>query len=324
MGDSSFVAAETERGPTIKDVYKDYFLIGTAGDLPGNYSEEELASSRAHFNIVTPENWMKPGPVHPAENTWRFERPDALVNWCAENSIAVHGHTLVWHAQTNNWFFHDGDKEVVTQRLKDHITHAGRAVQGEESRAGMSSTRRSTTAATPRRPRRRTSAIPRGCRPLGPEFLTLAFKVRPRGRPGRKAVLQRLQHRVGPKHESSMVLLKRLVKDGAPIHGVGIQGHWSTATVPYEALDKAIGDYASLGLKVSITELDVTIRGAAGAQSGREKGRGQARLPPKDLKAQAEAYARLFAIFIKHKDVVERVTFWGLNDRRTWRSDSTR
>ena len=40
---------------------------------------------------------------------------------------------------------------------------------------------------------------------------------------------------------------------------------------------------------------------------------------PEDLKAQAEAYAKLFAIFIKHKDVVERVTFWGLSDRRTWR-----
>jgi GH35 family endo-1,4-beta-xylanase len=37
------------------------------------------------------------------------------------------------------------------------------------------------------------------------------------------------------------------------------------------------------------------------------------------LKAQADAYARLFAIFIKHKRVVERVTFWGLSDRRTWR-----
>ena len=40
---------------------------------------------------------------------------------------------------------------------------------------------------------------------------------------------------------------------------------------------------------------------------------------PEDLKAQADAYAKLFAIFIKHKAVVERVTFWGLSDRRTWR-----
>jgi GH35 family endo-1,4-beta-xylanase len=40
---------------------------------------------------------------------------------------------------------------------------------------------------------------------------------------------------------------------------------------------------------------------------------------PQDLKAQADAYARLFAVLIKHKGEVERVTFWGLSDRRTWR-----
>ena len=99
------------------------------------------------------------------------------------------------------------------------------------------------------------------------------------------------------------------------------------ADIPYAALDKAISDYASLGLKVSITELDVTIRGASGGQFGRGfggrsfGGRRSGGTPPspQDLKAQADAYARLFSIFIKHKDVIERVTFWGLSDRRTWR-----
>ena len=120
-----------------------------------------------------------------------------------------------------------------------------------------------------------------------------------------------------------MVLLKRLLADGAPIHAVGIQGHWRSGSVPYDDIDKAIADYASMGLKVSITELDVTIRGASGGQFG--QGFGPRRVgsskPPsvEDLNIQAEAYAKLFAIFRKHKDVIERVTFWGLNDCRTWR-----
>ena len=104
---------------------------------------------------------------------------------------------------------------------------------------------------------------------------------------------------------------------------MGIQGHWSTHTVPYEAIDRAIADYASLGLKVSITELDVTIRGASGGQLeggfGRRRPRTLTPASPEDLKAQADAYARLFAIFVKHADAIERVTFWGLSDRRTWR-----
>ena len=56
-----------------------------------------------------------------------------------------------------------------------------------------------------------------------------------------------------------------------------------------EAIDKAIQDYAALGLKVSITELDVTIRGAAGGQFGPGRPRGPVTPPsPEDLKAQAE------------------------------------
>jgi GH35 family endo-1,4-beta-xylanase len=307
-------------GPVIKDVYKDHFLIGMAGDLPGNYTDEELGLVTGHFNVVTPENCMKPGPVHPTEDTWRFERPDALVKWCADHRLAVHGHTLVWHSQTNNWFFRDGDKAVVTQRLKDHVgTLVGRykgKIRGwDVVNEAINDGGNAQTAQTENL--RNSSWL----RAVGPEFIALAFKFAHEADPDARLYYNDYGIEVGPKHESSMVLLKRLIKDGVPIHGVGIQGHWSTANVPYAAIDKAIANYAALGLKVSITELDVTIRGASGGQFGRG-GRGRGEVPPpspQDLKAQADAYARLFAIFIKHKAVLERVTFWGLSDRRTWR-----
>jgi GH35 family endo-1,4-beta-xylanase len=158
---------------------------------------------------------------------------------------------------------------------------------------------------------------------LGPEFLTLAFKFAHEADPN--AVLYYNDYKIeyGPKHDSSMVLLKRLLADGAPIHAVGIQGHWRSGSVPYDDIEKAISNYASLGLKVSITELDVTIRGASGGQFGQGFGprRAGSSKPPsvEDLNVQADSYSKLFAIFTKYKDVIERVTFWGLNDRRTWR-----
>ncbi|HLJ95455.1 MAG TPA: endo-1,4-beta-xylanase [Gemmataceae bacterium] len=315
-------AAVNQRSPTIKDVYKDHFLIGMAGDLPGNYSDEELGLVKEHFNSVTPENCMKPGPVHPSEDMWRFERSDALVKWCIDNRMAIHGHTLVWHSQTNNWFFRDGDKAAVTQRMKDHIrTLVGRykgKIRGwDVVNEAIGDGGNTETAQTEHL--RNSSWM----RAVGPEYLTLAFQFAHEADPDAKLYYNDYGIEAGPKHGSSMVLLRRLIKDGVPIYGVGIQGHWSTANVPYAALDKAIADYAALGLKVSITELDVTIRGASGGQFGRGpggRGRGEVSPPsPQDLKAQADAYARLFAIFIKHKDVVERVTFWGLSDRRTWR-----
>ena len=315
-----------QHGPTIDDAYKDYFFIGTAGDLPGRYSDEELELVKEHFNFVTPENCMKPGPIHPSEDTWRFERPDALVAWCVDNNLAIHGHTLVWHAQTNDWFFRGGDKATVTQRMKDHIStlvgrYKGKIQSWDVVNEAINDRGNAQTAETENL--RNSSWL----QAMGPEFLTLAFKFAHEADPEAKLYYNDYGIEAGPKHESSMVLLKRLIKEGAPIHGVGIQGHWSTGRVPYDALDKAISDYASLGLKVSITELDVTIRGASGGQFGpgfggrRFGGRRSGGTPPspEDLKAQADAYARLFSIFIKHKDVIERVTFWGLSDRRTWR-----
>ena len=310
------------RGPTIKEAYKDRFLIGMAGDIPGNYSPEEMSLVKEHFGMVTPENCMKPALVHPGEDTWRFDRPDALVKWCAENDIAVHGHTLVWHAQTGNWFFRDGDKAAITRRMKDHIgtlvgRYKGKIRSWDVVNEAIDDRGNAQTAPT------ENLRNSQWLRAVGPEFLTLAFQFAHEADPDATLYYNDYGIEAGPKHASSMVLLKRLIADGAPVHGVGIQGHWSTASIPYAALEEAISDYASLGLKVSITELDVTIRGASGGQFGRGSGRrrfdGGSPATPEDLEAQAKAYARLFSIFLEHKDAVERVTFWGLSDRRTWR-----
>ena len=315
-------AASDRHGPALKDVYKDHFLIGTAGDLPGNYSDDELNIVKENFNVLTPENCLKPGPVHPREETWSFERADALVKWCTDNGIAIHGHTLVWHSQTNNWFFDDGDKARVIERMKDHIgTLVGRykgKIQGwDVVNEAINDGGNEQTGKTENL---RNSPW---LRIVGPDFIPLAFKFAHEADPDADLYYNDYNIESGWKHESSLVLLKRLINDGVPIHGVGIQGHWSTNHLPYAAIDKAILDYASLGLKVSITELDVTIRGTAGGQFGSfSGGRRRANSPPpspEDLKNQADAYGKLFAIFIKHKNVVERVTFWGLSDRRSWR-----
>ena len=101
-----------------------------------------------------------------------------------------------------------------------------------------------------------------------------------------------------------------------PIHGVGIQGHWRLG-INLADIEKAITNYASLGLKVSITELDVT---ATGDNSGALRVRGGDRtIPPENYQKQAEVYAQLFEIFKRHAHVIDRVTFWGISDRRSWR-----
>lgn len=313
-------AVEVRIDHLIKDVFQNEFLIGMAGDVPARYSETELAAATKHFNAVTPENCMKPERVHPAEDRWQFETSDALVEWAQANRMSIHGHTLVWHAQTPNWFFENADRTVATQRMKDHILtlvgrYKGKLQSWDVVNEAINDGGNDETAKT------------EGLRnspwlqAMGPDYLTLAFRFAHEADPAATLYYNDYNIESGPKHASSMVLLKRLLSEGAPVHAVGIQGHWRSGSVPFDDIDNAISDYASLGLKVSITELDVTIRGAAGGQfgGGQRAGRNQPPASAEDLARQADDYAKLFAIFRKHKDAIERVTFWGLHDRRTWR-----
>ncbi|NMD03380.1 MAG: endo-1,4-beta-xylanase [Bacteroidales bacterium] len=156
---------------------------------------------------------------------------------------------------------------------------------------------------------------------VGPDVITLAFKWAHEADPNAQLYYNDYNIEQGAvkntgKHASSILLLKRLIAEGAPITGVGIQGHWHLDT-NLEDVEKAIENYASLGLKVSITELDVTATGTNSGAFG--AGQGNRTIPPENYQKQAEVYKKLFEIFMRHADVIDRVTFWGLSDTRSWR-----
>ncbi|MCA9036235.1 MAG: hypothetical protein KDA91_13960, partial [Planctomycetaceae bacterium] len=68
--ESGSTPSEVRIDRVIKEAFKDSFLVGMAGDLPTRYSDEELQLATEHFGAITPENCMKPAPVHPAEDRW--------------------------------------------------------------------------------------------------------------------------------------------------------------------------------------------------------------------------------------------------------------
>jgi endo-1,4-beta-xylanase len=353
----------TSSQKTLKEAFAGKFLIGCADDLTSN-NDAYQASIRAQYNIVTPENCMKPQPIHPSENTYNFKTTDAMVDWCEKNGLKVWGHTLGWHSQTPAWFFQAvnpkteettqvqqgpparrpgarpnfdpnaprpsmdemwarsikgemASKKVALARLEKHIKtvvgrYKGRIIGWDvfnESIAdgGDGSTENLRTFSW--------------YKVVGPEVLTKAFKWAHQADPKAKLYYNDYNIEQGAvenkgKHASSMLLLKRLIKEGAPITGVGIQGHWHLDTNLAD-VEKAIEDYASLGLKVSITELDVTVTGEnSGAFSVNQ---GSKTIPAENYAKQAEVYKKLFEIFMRHSDVIERVTFWGLSDTRSWR-----
>jgi endo-1,4-beta-xylanase len=309
-----------------RQAYAGKFLVGAAGDLRG-YSDAELANIKANYDIVTPENCMKPQPTHPREDQYNFSTPDAMVKWCEDNGVKVWGHTLLWHSQTGQWFFQPGadgqpaTRELMLDRLKKHIDtvvgrYKGRILGWDvvneainDGGAGRTENLRNMS----------------WYRSVGPDVLTIAFKWAHEADPEAQLYyndynIEQGASRDGGKHASSMMLLKRLIDEGAPITGVGIQGHWHLDT-NLEDVEKAITNYASLGLKVAVTELDVTSTGGnSGAFGGGRRGAGGGGSSEEAFKQQAEVYTKLFEIFLRHSDAIDRVTFWGISDRRSWRS----
>ncbi len=340
---------------TLKEAFAGKFLIGCADDLTSN-NDAYQASIKAQYDIVTPENCMKPQPIHPSENTYNFKTTDAMVDWCQKNGLKVWGHTLGWHSQTPAWFFQAvnpkteeaqpargprmsfdpkaprlsmdemwarsikgemASKKVALKRLEKHIKtvvgrYKGRIIGWDVFNESIADGGDGTTENL------RTFSW---YKVVGPEVLTNAFKWAHQADPKAKLYYNDYNIEQGAvqnngKHASSMLLLKRLLKEGAPITGVGIQGHWHLDTNLAD-VEKAIEDYASLGLKVSITELDVT---ATGENSGAfSVNQGAKKIPAENYVKQAEVYKQLFEIFMRHSDVIERVTFWGLSDTRSWR-----
>lgn len=120
------------------------------------------------------------------------------------------------------------------------------------------------------------------------------------------------------------------LKHGMKIHGHTLawsqinpawlfQGHFDHIDMVVEDLETMIQRFGSLGLKVSISELDIAmLRSARGENPYPDA------LPPALAKFQAQLYARLFQMLKRNSNVVERVTFWGVSDKTNWRSRPNR
>jgi GH35 family endo-1,4-beta-xylanase len=84
-------ATPRQERSSLKEVYKNHFLIGTALDFrrPDEFNSAELEILTNHFNVLTPENSMKPGPVHPQGKMKRWDVVNEAINDVGDNTTAA-------------------------------------------------------------------------------------------------------------------------------------------------------------------------------------------------------------------------------------------
>jgi endo-1,4-beta-xylanase len=111
-----------------------------------------------------------------------------------------------------------------------------------------------------------------------------------------------------------------------PVHAIGSQAHVNVSTT-FETMDQALAEMSTLGLPIHITELDVNsaARGqrSTGADIAVNADASKGGLATDSEKRLADAYAAIFRAFVKHRDSVKMVTFWGANDAVSWRRFGT-
>ncbi len=301
----------------LKDYYGNYFLMGVAV-APSSLHGKDSALIVNHFNSLTAENAMKMGPIHPRENEYYWKDADSIAAFARKHGIKMRGHTLCWHAQTPSWLFKNerGDtvsKEVLLQRLKDHITtvvHRYRDyVYGWDVVNEAIDDRDSIFY--------RQSAWYKIC---GEDFIAKAFEYAHAADP--KAILFYNDYNTENPGKRNKIyqMVKKLKEAGIPIHGVGLQGHWSVNNPSREELEKSIQMFSSLGLQVQVTELDVSVY--AGRQGG-QLIQGQRRdttnmFTPEMEQQQREKYKMVFDVFRQYKDKITGITFWNVSDRYSW------
>ena len=314
--------AAAENMPSLKEIYAGKFDIGIAmpGAAFGNGKMKELVISQ--FSILTPENELKPdavldvaGSKKKVEETGdetaaevQFQAATPLLEFAKANGIKVHGHVLVWHSQTPEAFFHEGydvnrplvTREVMLGRLENYIR--GVMAFMEENYPGVVVSWDVLN-----------EAIDDGScwlrdsnwmKTIGEDYPNRAFELARKYAPkGTLLYYNDYNTAVVNKQQGIIRLLEALMAEGN-IDGYGFQMHHSIGFPSMVLIEMSVENIAKLGLRLRVSEMDV------GVSNNSES----------SFTKQAQMYAAVMRLLLKHSDQFEAVQIWGLTDAMSWRS----
>ncbi|MEK3834315.1 endo-1,4-beta-xylanase [Paenibacillus sp. FSL R7-0128] len=312
----------------LKTAYQNDFLIGnalSAEDLEG----VRLDLLKMHHNVATAGNAMKPDALQPTKGNFTFTAADAMVNKVLAEGMKMHGHVLVWYQQSPDWMNLTTDaaglsvplgRDEALANLRAHIKgvmeHFGdRVISWDVVNEAMND--------NPSNPNNWQAALRKApwYEAIGPDYLEQAFLA------AREVLDQHPEWDIKlyyndynddnqNKAQAIYSMVKELNDKYALTHpgkllidGVGMQAHYNINTNP-DNVKLSLERFISLGVEVSITELDIQ----AGSQNTQTE---------KERIAQGYLYARLMDLYKAHADHIARVTFWGMDDRTSWRAESS-
>lgn len=292
------------------------FKIGTS------VSPHELGGGgdfiKKHFNSITPENELKPDSIL---NQGASQQSGANVNpqvnfgqgtsqtlqFCADNGINLRGHTFVWYSQTPDWLFRDNfgngnyvSKDIMNQRLENFIKNTFAALAQKYPKLNVYAYDVCNELFLNDGGGMRPAGNSKWVQVYGDdEFVVNAFTYARKYAPqGCKLFINDYNEYIPAKTNDIYNMAMKLKEKGV-IDGIGMQSHLDVGYPSADVYKTAMDKFASSGLEVQITELDITNN---------------------NENSQATLFKAIYQCALDHADSVTSVTVWGTNDSISWRS----
>ena len=299
-------------------------LIGTAvaTQFEKTFTPEEMKIIATQFDSVTPENCMKWQVMCPEEGTYRFEDIDLLMKFAIKNKQRFVGHTLLFNRDGDypKWLFRDGNKEadakLVWKRIEDHATKVMTRYAGKIDSWDVLNEFIEVPA-----PGYRVTDL---TRVLGADFPERLFKLAAELDPKAKLTYNDFSVENPARLKAILAFVRKLRDKGCKIDVIGSQSHLEIGEKTGVNLDTMIKQFAAEGFRCALTELDVDViprhlywnpktRDDASKINPYVNG-----CPPAILEKQANTYREAMGAVMANIKHVDRVTFWGFTDARSW------
>lgn len=300
---------------SLDEAYADYFDVGAAVSASMVQDVEYQNRIKGVFGTITPENEMKPDALlnQAASQTAEDGMPvlnleysgfSKILDFAEENGLKVRGHALLYAAQTPDWFFHEGytddGSNVTATVLEDRMeSYIKQVVEfADTNYPGVVTCWDVVNEALEDDGTYKTNdwyTI------MGESYITKAFEYATQyASANSKLYYNDYNLETSGKQETVDGIVSDL---GNKIDGIGMQEHVTLTYPAVTNIQPAIEYYASLGMDVQITELDVQID------------------EDETLSAQADRYEALFTLFKNKSAAISNVTLWGINDGNSWKSE---
>lgn len=254
------------------------------------------------FNSMTPIGALKMTRLRPSQDTYNFTDADYLVDLAEQYGKRFHGHTLLW-GKVPDWVNEfQGDSVAWENLMREHIhTVVGRYKGRIESWDVVNEAIDDNGNIKP-------DNI--WTRNLGKGYIARAFIYAHEADPDALLFYNDYGHEYSNKRLNAITqMLLKFKEEGIPVHGIGMQMH-TRYNLGDERWKNAIEVAASTGLKVHVSELDISVN---------PDGDQDATFTPELAEAQRQKYK----VFVKAYNSIpdeqkHGITTWGIGDKDTW------